>query len=164
MGKRFFHQGKSKTGGPVFDQEKHLKAKSTKELDKLIADLTPSLTSASDHLKDYLKKIKAERARRVGVRESVETTQFSLLTKLLDLMEFETPGLKLGALRLDTEDNCIYATIGGTKYKYTPHVASKVGEIYTSVTGMAKHSTGKALAYLKKNATGEKLNEGISHD
>lgn len=81
---------------------------------------------------------------------------------LLDLLnEFETPGLKLGALKLNTEDNCIYVTIGGTKYKYTPNVAAKAGEIYASITGMAKHSTGKALAFLKKNATGEKLNEEI---
>ena len=81
---------------------------------------------------------------------------------LLDLLnEFETPGLTLGALKLNTEDNCIYVTIGGTKYKYTPNVAAKAGEIYASITGMAKHSTGKALAFLKKNATGEKLNEEL---
>lgn len=101
-------------------------------------------------------------AKRQLEKESVETSQHNLLQELLkQLDEFETPGLKLGALKLDTQDNCIYVTIGDQKYKYTPNVADKAGEIYSSVTGMAKHSTGKALAFLKKNATGEKLNEEL---
>jgi len=90
-----------------------------------------------------------------------ESLSIPLIQELLQLLEFETPGLKLGALKLDTQDNCIYVTIGGQKYKYTPNVADKAGQIYASVTGMAKHSTGKALAFLKKNATSEKLNEEI---
>src|ERR1035437_2107114 len=100
-------------------------------------------------------------AKRQMEKESIEVSQFSLIQELLQLDELETPGLKLGALKLDTQDNCIYVTIGGQKYKYTPNVADKAGQVYASVTGMAKHSTGKALAFLKKNATGEKLNEEI---
>src|ERR1035437_782642 len=100
-------------------------------------------------------------AKRQMEKESIEVSQFSLIQELLQLDELETPGLKLGALKLDTQDNCIYVTIGGQKYKYTPNVADKAGQVYASVTGMAKHSTGKALAFLKKNATGEKLNEDI---
>jgi hypothetical protein len=106
-------------------------------------------------------KAKAQQLNYVLVNKTSES-QFSMLLDLLN--EFETPGLKLGALKLNTQDNCIYVTVGDTKYKYTPNVEAKAGEIYASVTGMAKHSTGKALAFLKKNATGEKLNEEVELD
>ena len=150
----FHHGGKSNSS--VYDGDKALKAKSTKELDELIKKY--GTQTSSTMMKAYIAKAKAERARRVGVKEDVEV-KFSVLIDLLN--EFETPGLKLGALKLDTQDNCIYVTIGGQKYKYTLNVADKAGEVYASVTGMAKHSTGKALAFLKKNATGEKLNEEV---
>ena len=108
-------------------------------------------------------KLKAQQLNYVLKNKATESTeisqQFAFLLELLN--EFETPGLKLGALKLDTQDHCIYVTIGGQKYKYTPNVADKAGQIYASVTGMAKHSTGRALAFLKKNATGEKLNEDL---
>lgn len=150
----FYHQGR--TNSSKYDQEKAIKAMSTKQIDKLIADYD---NDSSQQMKDYIAKLKVERSRRIGKKESVEVSNFSLLTELLELMEFDTPGLKLGALRYDDQENAIYVTIGGQKYKFTPHVAEKVGEIYASVTGMAKHSTGKALAYLKKNATGQKIND-----
>lgn len=148
----FHHQGK--TNSTPYDQDKALKAKSTKELDDLIKkyDTHPG----TGMMKTYIEKAKAERSRRVGVKKE-SSDQFTFLADLLN--EADTAGLKLGALKLDTQDNCIYVTIGGHKYKYTPNVADKAGEVYASVTGMAKHSTGRALAFLKKNATGEKLNE-----
>lgn len=103
-------------------------------------------------------KARAE-AQRQGFILTNKEVKESLIQELLQLLEFETPGLKLGALKYDTQENAIYVTIGGQRYKYTPNVAAKGGQIYSSVTGMAKHSTGKALAFLKKNATGEKLND-----
>lgn len=153
-GKRFFHQGKSNIGGPGFDNEKHLKGKSTKELDELIKSYKPT---DGEHFKAYIEMAKKERARRVGgVKES------SMMLDILDMIvEFETPGLDLGAFKYDDSKKVIYATIGGKKYVFTPHMADKAAQIYASVTGMAKHSTGKALAFLKKNATGQKLNEAL---
>ena len=84
-----------------------------------------------------------------------------LLNELLDLVEYDTPGLDLGTFKYDDAKKEIHATIGGKKYIFTPHVADKAAQLYASVTGMAKHSTGRALAYLKKNASGRKLTESV---
>lgn len=85
-----------------------------------------------------------------------------LIQELLDMIvEYDTPGLDLGAFKYDDAKKVIYATIGGKKYVFTPHIADKAAQIYASVTGMAKHSTGRALAFLKKNATGQRLNEAL---
>lgn len=155
--KNFHHQGKSNSSH--YDGEGVLRAKSNAELDAMIAKYG---NHPHPIMQNAIKKAKAERAKRVGVKQVKEDVQFTFLAELLNLVEFETPGLKLGALRFDSEEKCIYVTIGGDKYKYIPHVAEKAGQIYSSVTGMAKHSTGRALAFLKKNATGEKLNENMS--
>lgn len=81
--KQFFHQGK--TNGPKFDQEKALKAKSTKELDDLISKLDKEPGS---YIKDYVAQLKAERASRVGklVKEESTMTQ-SLIQELLSIHE-----------------------------------------------------------------------------
>lgn len=154
----FNHQGKANTGGPRHDHEADLRAMSNQKLDDSIKNLSKDNGQGDEFLVKYLAKLKAERARRVGGGKLKESSM-SLLEELIGLLEFDTPGLKLGALRYDSDKHVIYVTIGDKKYVYTPHVADKAGEIYASVTGMAKHSTGRALAFLKKNCSGQKLNE-----
>lgn len=109
--------------------------------------------------KDDYEVMSSEQVKIQGYSESQEAGEFQLLNELLNLMEFETPGLKLGSLKYDSDERKIYVTIGDTKYVYAPHNAGTAPELFNSVTGMAKHSTGRALAYLKKHAKGVKINE-----
>jgi len=76
------------------------------------------------------------------------------LSVFLNLVEKDTAGLNLGAFKLDTEKGVIITDIGGKTYEFTPTDRS-ASELFSSVTGMAKHSTGRALAYLKQHATGK---------
>lgn len=82
----------------------------------------------------------------------------NLLTELLDLLEKDTPGLELGAFRFDTEKNVIYTKIGNKMYVFTP-TEKNAAELFGSVTGIAKHSPGRALVYLKQHATGTPVTE-----
>ena len=76
-----------------------------------------------------------------------------LIIELLNLLEKDTPGLTLGAFKLDVDKGTIITNIGGKTYEFTPH-EKNVAELYNSVAGVAKHSPGKALVYLKQHAKG----------
>lgn len=78
----------------------------------------------------------------------------NLLLELVNLLEKDTPGLDLGNFKLDTEKNVIVTKIGGKNYEFTPKVKGSA-ELFSSVTGMAKHSPGRALVYLKQHAVGK---------
>lgn len=70
-----------------------------------------------------------------------------------------TPRQKIEGLRLDENDDCIYFTLNKQKYKYIPNVTDKSGEIYSKFSDLSVESAEKAISYLMKNATGEKIND-----
>jgi len=86
-----------------------------------------------------------------------------LINELLNLLEKDTPGLALGAFKLDTDKGKILTNIGGKTYEFTP-LEKNVAELYNSVTGVAKHSPGKALVYLKQHAKGVPIAEAIERE
>ena len=93
----------------------------------------------------------------------------NFLIELVGLLEKDTLGLDLGNFKLDTEKNVIIAKIGGKAYEFTPKDKYKgAAELFTSVTGIAKHSPGRALVYLKQHAAGkpcdQKLTESKDED
>lgn len=65
----------------------------------------------------------------------------------------DTSGLSMGNYSLDTKSGLINVTINDTKYSYRPTDVD-IYDLYKSVTGMARYSVGKSLAYLKKHAVG----------
>jgi len=79
----------------------------------------------------------------------------NLLLELIDIIELkgETAGLKLAPFRLDADRKVILTTIGNKEYEFTPK-EKNVAELFNSITGVAKHSPGRALVYLKQHATG----------
>jgi hypothetical protein len=79
----------------------------------------------------------------------------NILVELLGLLE-DTAGLNLAPFRLDTKKNTILTKIGGKEYEFTPNEKS-AAELFNSVTGVAKHSPGKALVYLKQHAVGKPI-------
>jgi hypothetical protein len=83
-----------------------------------------------------------------------------LINELLNLLEKDTPGLALGAFKLDTDNGKILTNIGGKTYEFTPN-EKNVAELYNSIIGVAKHSPGKALAYLKQHAKGTPIAEAL---
>lgn len=75
-------------------------------------------------------------------------------------LQEDTPGLSLGYYKLDTVAGTIEVTIKDTQYVYKPIDGVDLYDLYRSVTGMAKYSTGKSLTYLKRHAVGVRA-EGI---
>ena len=86
--------------------------------------------------------------------------KMNLLNELLNLLEKDTPGLALGAFKLDVDKGKILTIISGKSYEFTPN-EKNVAELFNSVTGVAKHSPGKALIYLKQHAKGVPVSEAI---
>jgi len=76
-----------------------------------------------------------------------------LLNELYTILEKVTPGLEMGGFLLDTKKGTIITKIGGKSYEFTPK-EKDAAELHKSVVGVAKHSQGRALAYLKQHATG----------
>ena len=76
-----------------------------------------------------------------------------LLNELYSLLEKVTPGLEMGGFLLDTKKGTIVTKIGNKAYEFTPK-EKDAAELHKSVVGVAKHSQGRALAYLKQHATG----------
>lgn len=88
-----------------------------------------------------------------------EVSTMELLNELFDLLE-DTAGLSLGAFKLDKD--VILTKIGNKTYSFTPKDKNNnVASLFNSVTGMAKHSTGRALTFLKKHAVGVPVSESI---
>jgi hypothetical protein len=88
-----------------------------------------------------------------------EVRTMELLNELFGLLE-DTAGLSLGAFKLDKDK--ILTKIGNKTYSFTPKDKNaNVAELFNSVTGVAKHSTGRALAFLKKNAVGVPVSESV---
>jgi hypothetical protein len=87
----------------------------------------------------------------------------NLLLELIDILELkgETVGLKLAPFRLDVDRKVILTTIGDKEYEFTPK-EKNVAELFNSVTGVAKHSPGRALVYLKQHATGVPVKESMN--
>jgi dihydrofolate reductase len=83
-----------------------------------------------------------------------------LLNELFALLEKDTPGLKLGAFKLDTKKGVIVTKIGEKTYEFTPN-SKNPAELFNSVTGVAKHSPGRALVYLKQHAKGTPVTESL---
>jgi dihydrofolate reductase len=86
-----------------------------------------------------------------------------LLVELFALLEKDTPGLNLGAFKLDTKKGVILTKIGEKTYEFTPN-SKNVAELFNSVTGVAKHSPGRALVYLKQHAKGTPVTESLDDD
>ena len=86
----------------------------------------------------------------------------NLLLELIDILELkgETAGLKLAPFKLDVGRKVILTKIGNKTYEFTPK-EKNVAELFNSVTGVAKHSPGRALVYLKQHATGVPVKESI---
>lgn len=86
----------------------------------------------------------------------------NLLLELINLLELkgETTGLKLAPFKLDIDRKVIITKIGDKEYEFTPK-EKNVAELFNSVTGVAKHSPGRALVYLKQHATGVPVKESL---
>lgn len=129
----------------------------------------------SRHGKKEFTRAEAEKARSVKIKNlqqdrklynyvMKESQDMNLISELLQLLEEKepygmrkTPGLDLGNFKLDASKKKILATIGNKKYEFTPKEGSgkSVYEIFNSTTGVAKHSPGRALSFLKKHAEGK---------
>lgn len=83
-----------------------------------------------------------------------------LILELYSLLEKETPGLQLGSFVLNPDAGTIFTKIGGKTYEFKPK-EKNAAELHKSVVGMAKHSQGRALAYLKQHATGTPVKESL---
>lgn len=68
-----------------------------------------------------------------------------------------TTGLSVGTFDMDTSAGTISVTINDRNYVFKPLENVDIGQLYKSVTGMAKYSVGKALAYLKSHAVGVRV-------
>lgn len=84
----------------------------------------------------------------------IKKESLELKTESEDLLE--TPGLTLSVPEVVTDPksgDSLVIKINGKEYKYVlPETSDKsVSDVARTVTGIQKHSEGKALAYLKKN-------------
>lgn len=86
-----------------------------------------------------------------------------LILELYSLLEKETPGLKMGSFVVNPDVGTIFTKIGGKTYEFKPK-EKNAAELHKSVVGMAKHSQGRALAYLKQHATGTPVKESLEND
>jgi hypothetical protein len=87
----------------------------------------------------------------------------NFLKELHDLFEKSTPGLEVGGFLLDVNKGTITTKIGSKKYVFKGKDTNRdPADLHKSVTGIAKHSQGRALAYLKQHATGSPMSESIT--
>lgn len=95
----------------------------------------------------------------------IKKESLTLKTESEDLLE--TPGLTLSVPEVVTDPksgDSLVIKINGKEYKYVlPETSDKsVSDIVRTVTGIQKHSEGRALAYLKKNM--KLVKESIEND
>lgn len=95
----------------------------------------------------------------------IKKESLTLKTESEDLLE--TPGLTLSVPEVVTSPksgDSLVIKINGKEYKYVlPETSDKsVSDIARTVTGIQKHSEGRALAYLKKNM--KLVKESIEND
>lgn len=58
--------------------------------------------------------------------------------------------------RAEKEDNSALVQIGDKKYLYSP-ISLSLDDLIYKFNGIWKHSLGRALAWMKKNATAKRL-------